>query len=34
MKRPAVTMLPLARLENIQDCVFDAIAGGVRGDFI
>jgi O-methyltransferase len=34
MKGSAVTMLPLARLENIQDCVFNAIADGVPGDLI
>lgn len=31
---PAISMLPLARLDNLQDCVLDCIEAGVAGDLI
>ena len=34
IKGAAVSMLPLARMENLQSCVVDAIARGVPGDLI
>ena len=34
MRGPAVSMLPLARLENLQYCVVDAIVRNVPGDLI
>jgi O-methyltransferase len=34
IKGPAMTMLPRARLENIQHCVAQVIADGVPGDLI
>jgi hypothetical protein len=34
MKGPAVSMLPIGRMDNLQDCVEDVIARGVPGDLI
>jgi hypothetical protein len=31
---PATSMLPLARMDNIQDCVSDVVSRGVPGDLI
>ncbi len=34
IKGDAVSMLPLARLNNLQDCIVDTLARGVPGDLI
>jgi O-methyltransferase len=34
IKGPAVSMLPLARLDNLQSCIADVVAAGVPGDLI
>jgi Macrocin-O-methyltransferase (TylF) len=34
IKAPAITMLPMARLDNLEHCVRSAIADKVPGDFI
>ena len=34
IKGPAVTMLPLCRLDNLQSCMIDVIKNGVKGDVI
>jgi hypothetical protein len=33
-KGPAVSMLPLGRLDQLQDCIVDVVAQGVPGDLI
>ncbi len=34
IKGPAISMLPLARMDNLQNCIKDVVAAGVPGDFI
>ena len=34
LKGPAVSMLPLSRLDNLQACIVDVVARGVPGDLI
>jgi hypothetical protein len=34
IKGPAVSMLPLARFDNLQSCIADVISNNVKGDFI
>jgi hypothetical protein len=34
IKGPAISMLPLARFDNLQSCIVDVVANEVPGDFI
>lgn len=33
-RSPAVSMIPLARFDNLRDCIYDVVKRGVPGDFI
>lgn len=33
IKGPAVSMLPLARFDNLQTCIADVVADNIAGDF-